>query len=752
MTLKGTLANPAGMFLVSLFSVLLLPAAAAGYSLYGVMDFDYNTSRSTTEDTSGGTQVSKSSDFLQRYNFGLAADIFPTLRISADYALEKDVAKGRAGDIDTKATFVRMSPSAVISFRNPFFASSLGYNEVESKSKSQGGPWQTLLQKNVNAAFGLPRTPDVPTLGITYSRSHMMDKDRLTTDSVSEGITLSSQYKPLKAVELRYSGGYSNGQDNLSGVETTGLINAGRVTYSDAFLKNRVRVYSNYDISLVRSQIEVFGPGTTGEAVQPITPFAGLSGGGPLGSDIAPEVPSNDTLISNPLLIDGNVSAGSGINIGFSLLFPDPRNMGLDLGQETELNILRIWINQRLPDSIVSAYSWDIYTSSDTTALKQWTLVQTVAPAAFGVFDSRFELRFAIVTTRFIKAVVRPLASPVPVAGVDINNILVTEMTAAIATPVQFQSTVKETARQKSQRFETGMNVKIADVPNLNYDVYYWQSKTDVSDFSPYTLTNSLNLSQRLSRVFSTGAGISRTDAREAAGDHLIYNYNASLSARPLGALSHTLKVSRMTDETEDEKTTSNFVFFNNTATLYRGISVNVSLSEGDSTTAPSGKHTRNRIVQAGSTLVPNRRMTVNLYFNKSRSETTGGETAVPDFEATGEGGSLSYTPFETLFLFYSYAASRRMSGGTESARPDRTQVYNASWSPSLSGDLWFSITASRVLSSADEGETTTISPQARWNLVSGASLEAGYQRTSSKNVLLKSKTDTFFASLRLLL
>jgi hypothetical protein len=226
--------------------------------------------------------------------------------------------------------------------------------------------------------------------------------------------------------------------------------------------------------------------------------------------------------------------------------------MGLDLGSETELNSMNIWINQRLPGSIANSFSWDVYISSDTAALKQWTLWQTVAPAPFGAFNARFELRFANIRTRFIKVVARPLASPVPVPGVDVNNILVTEVQAFIIRPVQGSS--KTTVRGTGQRFELGASAKLANVPNLNYDVDYSQLKSAQKNATVEVLTNRLSMNQRLSRVFATSAMVLRTDSRETDGNHLNYNYSASVTATPLDTLKHSLRFTRTTEEVNDQK------------------------------------------------------------------------------------------------------------------------------------------------------------------------------------------------------
>jgi hypothetical protein len=641
-----------------------------------------------------------------------------------------------------------MSPSANLSFRNPFVSAAVGYNEVEAKTETTGTPSQTLLQENVNASFALARRENLPTLNANYSRSHFFDKERLTTDVVTQNLFLGSMYHPLKQLEMRYSGSFNNSLNNLNNVESTSLTQTGRLNYSDDFLKKRLRVYSSYDITLTEQQTEAFGLGTS-EAPEAVLLFAGLSGSGPLGTDTPPEVPSLDSPISNPLLIDGNTNAASGVNIGFSAVVTEPRNMGLDFGAETELNSMHIWINQRLPGSIANSFSWDVYVSSDTAALKQWTLWQTVAPAPFGAFDARFELRFANVRTRFIKVVTRPLASPVPVPGIDVNNILVTEVQAFIIRLLQGSS--KTTVGGTGERIELGASAKLANVPNLNYDVVYWQLKSARSNAPTIeVLTNRLSANQRLSRVFTTSAMVLRTDSHEADGDHLNYNYSASVTATPLNTLTHSLRFTRLTEEVNDQKSEINSAYLTNTAIPYRGISLNLSLGQTDAT-FNTGQHTKSKSLTAGSTLSPYRTLTINLYYTDLRSQITGGDNPSSSVVTESSSASLAYSPYDTLFLFGSYVTSRT-SSDISAGPTSRTQNYTISWLPLLSGDIWFSVTASQVLTSIDNGESNAVIPQLRWNVNSYTVIETSYQFLASKNIFGKSKTDTFFASLRVAL
>ncbi len=711
------------------------------------MEFDYNFERTHADDTSGSSVTSKSTNFLQRYNLDYRQPLYPTLTLGLGYILEKDLTTSTTNDIDSRTTFFRTSPSANLTFRNPFATALVGYNQVAAKTETSGSPPQTLLQDNVNAAFALTRTGNLPTFNLGYGWSHAYDKNHLIFDSVTQAYLLSSTYRPVKQLEMRYSGSYSDIENKLNSTETTGQTHTGRFNYNDDFMNKRLMVYSSYDISMTEQQTRVSGT-ATGEVTEQILLVAGLSGSGPAGTDTPPEIPTLDTLISNGLLIDGNTTASSGVNIGYSVTVTTPRNMGLDLGVATELNSIYVWVSQRLPASVANSFSWDVYVSSDTTPQKQWTLVQTVAPAPFGVFDNRFELRFANVTTRFIKVVTRPLASPTPVPGVDINNILVTELQAFIIRPVQGAGTTA-TTRGTGERIEAGATARLAKTANLTYDVNYWQIKTALQGAKRDGLTNRLSAGQRLSRIFSTSAMVTRGDSHEADGRHVNYIYNASLTAAPLNTLNHTLMYTRTTDKVGGLENTSDIVYLNNNATPYRGVGVNLALTQGD-TKAYTGQRTKSNSLTAGSTLTPNRSLTFNFYYTDMRSKTTGDTTPENTTVLRSSAASVSYSPFETLYLFASYSTSKASSLGG-STPTSRTTTYTLSWLPTL-GDLWFNLTASQILTSVDKGETDTVSPQAHWNINSYMTLEGGYQLTTAKNYLMRSRTDTFFATLRVLL
>jgi hypothetical protein len=145
--------------------------------------------------------------------------------------------------------------------------------------------------------------------------------------------------------------------------------------------------------------------------------------------------------------------------------------------------------------------------------------------------------------------------------------------------------------------------------------------------------------------------------------------------------------------------------------------------------------------------------MTINLYYSDLRSRISGGANPDSSVVTQSSSASAAYSPFDTLYLFGSYLTSRTSSNTSAGSAPtSRTQNYTLSWSPLFSGDIWFSVTATQVLTSVDNGENDTVSPQLRWNVNSYMVIEAGYQLLTSKNNFIKSKTDVFFANLRVAL
>jgi hypothetical protein len=151
--------------------------------------------------------------------------------------------------------------------------------------------------------------------------------------------------------------------------------------------------------------------------------------------------------------------------------------------------------------------------------------------------------------------------------------------------------------------------------------------------------------------------------------------------------------------------------------------------------------------------------MTLNLYHTTLKSEVQDVADRQSATETRINGASLSYSPYETLFFYGAFSTYERsmqdsaiLGGTVVEARPQRTQQYQVSWSPAMSGNLWFGIEASETVTSVDDGKTSTVSPFARWMVNPKVTIETSYQWYSTKNVAQRTDQASVYARLRMVL
>ena len=169
-------------------------------------------------------------------------------------------------------------------------------------------------------------------------------------------------------------------------------------------------------------------------------------------------------------------------------------------------NVLRAYCTMAL-----STISWlwmldSIYSPID------WVLRQTVSPATLDPFVPRFEIRFANVAARFVKAVTRPLAATVP-GATDFPLILVTELQAALRSP----------AAAVEGRF----------LGQGDMDESLWKSKKQ--DLNDQLRIVENDAYARIERML-LGKVVNGGPKRIAKGTKIAADYLESLETRPVGA------------------------------------------------------------------------------------------------------------------------------------------------------------------------------------------------------------------------
>jgi hypothetical protein len=480
-------ARKASVLFLFFFSLCLCGKPEADM-ISGFMELNYSSFNLRQSDSSGLVTHTAYSVFSQRYNLNLNTALYPNLRLLAGGLFEKDMNETTVTNANTKTTTTILNPFFDLTLANPLYSATVGFNRRDARTVVTGLPGITLLNEDYHAMFGWK--PDgFPALNVLARRTNTFDKDRVTQDATNDSVLLNSNYVPAKGIDLRYQLGFNDQNDKLNDLDVSSIQHTGRAAYSAAFFNKRVSLNTSYDF--FRRTTDTSQSGTGNVSFQ-LFPAAGLSA--------VTEVPIFGALDSNPSLIDGNLTAGSGINIGLPPLIGGdtrPRNMGLDFLSETELNNLLLWVDRPLPSEVASSFSWDIYTSTDN---QTWTLIRTGSPAAFGPFQNRFEIDFPNVKTRFIKVVTRPLLRTVQ-GALNFPIISVTEFQAFIKKPA---AGVRGTTVETTHTYNFNARTRILDNPLLYHEFFYfWTNTSGLLSSKRYTISNALSMSHRLSSVFS---------------------------------------------------------------------------------------------------------------------------------------------------------------------------------------------------------------------------------------------------------
>jgi hypothetical protein len=571
-------------------------------------------------------------------------------------------------------------------------------------------------------------TPEgFPDWSMRLEKSDTYDKERVTQDTTSKLAFLTGHYA-YKGLDLRYQPSYRDQVDSIGDVEQKNRTQNGKAMYSSSFFQGRTSLFGSYE--LTRVELEVVASGA-GEVSISLIPLSGLSA--------LDDTPVDGALVPNPALIDKILTASAGLNLGLPPLGGDtrPRNMGLDFLIPLDTNTLFVWVDRELPPEIATAFTWEVYTSPDGTV---WRLVTTVAAAPFGPFLNRFEIHFPNVTSRYIKVVTRPLTAIVPGAS-GFPNILVTEIQAFLTRPAD------EVKGKTTRTTETGtvdFRARLLDRPSLYYDFSYNTVTVNPPSRTRSELVNGISAFHVFSGIFSATGRVAREDSRSDDRKISAYSYNASLQAVPLSTLQHVLLFSGRNDESAEESRDTYSLTLQNSAQLYRGIQV--FLNGGITKEKNSfGRKQETENLLFGATFVPNRALTVTLNFNGTWTDQAGGER--PDLNYVDRSGNatISYRPFDTLYLFAS--VSRVEQPGIK----DTTQNYGLNWSPFPSGALQFTFAFNQDLSARDNSKVRTIQPSILWNVSSRISLNGSYLDTNAESTAGTADNKTFSTRLRMI-
>ena len=729
------------ILLILSFSPAVVCAQGVFQGFSGLLEFDYTFFSSKTTDASGATTKFSTNTYNPRVTLSVNTDIFPKLNLNAGGVFEKNISILSSQEENTRTTLTRWRPYIYLTLRDPLYEVGIGYNRKEDTTKTTDTPRFTLINDDYLATLKW-RPEGLPSVEAQLERTNTYDESRDVQNTTKDFISLLSRYS-YNGLDIRYQGTYTDTDDKVGEIETKDMLHSAWLSYSNSFFDRRVSVSSTYNINYeeIKTSTSVSTPGTGGTVSIQLFPLAGLS--------INNNTTTPLTLNTNPALIDGNLTAGAGINIGLPPLGGDTtaRNMGLDFFAPTEVNQLLLWIDRDLSTdpAILAFFLSNIKVFSSPDNLNWSPVPLTLPPITFGPFQNRFVINFINVTTRFIMVVTPPLNAAILGAS-SFPNIFVTELQAFLTQPVGGTPGKKSlTITRTTQNYYLDAKARILDIPTLFYELDYFYTRIDPGGQLRYTVSNGFSGNYRFSQIFSGRARVAYENGEEEREHRTAWIYDAALEATPLRTLTNRLLFSGRDETIGGRRNSSNSIILYNIAELYKGLDVNLNVGQNFSRDE-SGVKTNETDIQILATIIPHPTLNLTLDYKYSIISQSGGtNTSGSGNMQTGE-FIFSYRPFRTLFVVATIDLS-----STPTQKTTVTQNYGFNWSPFPDGDLQFRFFYNENLATGGVKERI-INPGVRWNLTKRSYLDLSYQRNINTSASQKVDENIFSAQVKIFL
>ena len=710
---------------ISAAALAALSFPAFADDLSGYVEFSYTCATSENEFIGVPLTRTDGTSYRRRVNLRWSRQLFPHLVAEAGAYYERVDDTLDVNDFERESTRSKLRPFVRLSLRSPMLLGQIGWDRNQETNRTDDLARLRLTRDTfLGTAAWTPS--ELPSVRLELSRVDDRDDTRELEDRTETALRLTSQYLPIESTRLYYRGAWSRTEDRVDGSSFRTISHNGQVNFADAFFDSRWELGGTLDVTYRNTRVESQG---TGEILIPVLPVGGLFA--------LDDTPDEGLLASLPALVDGNTLVGTAVNLGLVPPAGDdrPRNFGVDLGLERDVNVFRVWVDRDLPFEIASTFSWEIWTSPDA---RFWSRAAVVPIAPFGPFDNRFELRFPDVLARYIKVVARPLAPTVPDAS-SYPSILVTELEPLSSRPTNDFENERSDTRTLAQ---ANSRLRILDRPDLFYETTYYLV-TSSNGPTSWTLSNGLSVRHQFNEVWGVSGRVAREDGLDQDRDRTGYVYSGAVTAVPLEKLRHSLIVSGVLDDTGGFKTQNHGVILNTTALVYQGVDLNFLFGKSYSETFEFASDAV--LVGAGATLIPHPTVTMTLRFD-NRDATISRESVPDETDRTrsGEAG-VAYSPLPSVYLF----ASRRKEERTrEGART--VDAFAFSWSPFPGGALQVSVSYNETRYS-DRNEISKIFvPFVRWNIRPKSYVEIAYQALNRESDLGRTNDDIVTATLRL--
>jgi len=706
-----------------------VPAWADGIS--GLLEGNYSHTTSHVTEQGGLDQNSVADQIVQRYRLALDRAIYPQLRLTLGGTFEQFNAWSQTDGISSDLRSRTASVFGNLVVGNPILAGAAGYSRREQTSATTTTPFG-FVSEDINLLLTW-RPVDLPSFSLRLARPSLWDRDRQVQDLTTNQVLFSIVYDPVRQVDLRYSLDYQNPIDRKNHTDLTTITQSARGTYDDRFFNGRSTVSLSANVVNQQFQVAQSSAGGTTQTIQ--APTAGYSL-----VEVFPATPALDTLVQNNAVINGDVTASIGIDIG-----PAPslagdtanRDVGVQFADAiTRVNTLWLWVDRQLPPGLAAQVSWTVWQSNDNL---NWTQITPIS-VVFNAFQPRFEITIPEAQTRFLKVVARPLAAG---ATTDpaFRNVFVTELQALL---IAAAPAPRGWLSSTSEVFSASARTQLTPTPLLSHDISVFVTNGERAGSASQTtwvVANGLSLTKKLTEILLLSARAARQDADQTRGHEGQWQYSASLGATPLPTLTSSFVYSGRIDTTAQGTTSTNGVSLFAQAIPYRGIGLLGNATWG-LTNLPTGQDTTFDSLTFSATAQPHPHLTLAGSFGHSASVTTGAGLPRSSSASNRVEGTASFTPFRALYL------SGGVSYTVTQPRPVTLANGTVSFSPFQGGELQFSVAYTQSLE-ADTSVNRLLTPRIRWNL-RRATLTASYSLLDTEGPVQNIHTNTIDVNLRI--
>ncbi len=672
----------------------------------------YEHGTSSITDETGRTSRTEYSTWTQRYALTLDDKIFPLLKLVGSGFYESAITSATVDGVLQETETGRWSAAGRALVGDPLLNANLGYDRTVLSTDLLSGGVATLgsdLVRETWSAIGIWRPEGLPWLNLRLSRTNLFDERHTGSDQTTDEVNGLATYH-FRGLDARARSNWQDTVDRLRGTDTVTFTNAGRVTYSDRLLDDRLSLYGSYELVHRSADTRVTGAGGTVATQQ--FPIAGLSA-----VEAFPATPDRVTLSPNGALTDGDTAISAGLDIGFgpALSGDDAyRDLAVQFADVvTPVNAVWVWVDRPLPAAVSGAIAWTAYASDDNVT---WTPVPLAGAVTFAPFNNRFEIPIARTQSRYLKVVVKPLAAAVT-TDTRYRDIFVTEMQVFLVVPA-------ESARGRSSDLRGDASVsarlRLLQSVGLYYDFAATLNHDSARPDVRYSVANGVSMSTALAPALRLDARLERTDLDVGQGRQSLNRASASLGVLPLPTLGGTLTYSGQIQQTALGNETSNGFMLFARADPYRGVSLNASGGYTVSTFADGGSG-RQGTVRTSLGLTPNRWLSLTGSWGLSSGHFSGGARGgTKDVQSRLE-GTATVNPAPAIY------ASGSLARVTFNGPAYTLANLAANVAPFPGGDLYLGFAYNETLDTRSDLRVRGWGPTMRWKIRGATFLNAGY-------------------------